>query len=1568
MSNFPNSYDDDTTLPVVNDNITEIGGEAINALRDFAFNTEQYLGIGANGTMPSLATRLGVSINPDGTINPSAIASLGLVTLPITQDQISNTAAIPESKLSLNHSTQSLFNYISDLSNGVNTALGWISTTGIQLEPHLIGAIYRHSLDQIDVSHDPVNFPFLNNKFRVARNNGESYLLINDINNELLAHQWADGSPFGTIQNVTTNNGSVYPSNYAHLASGIFLQSSVFSTVPQTANNLQLFAEFVDSSSLLLLGSRIQNLYANGISRNSRSSSLSMDGYGQSVVPFTMATTFLRKTGSVNQPVDDINQGDDIVQFTPTPNDGYVFASQFAAINVGDILRVNYGTVEVAFIILEKKYISNTNTYIIRINGKNLLYTTTALASVNRPLFNNNKYGVLAMAPVSITGFTSEPSLIIGAPRGAQALGVNFDATLFDNSHYLLYLALYPTGSPQDGYLILPPVDVTGNQGATPGQYTLGSIVAATNAAFRAPGYNYRFIAFQYQGEFGIMLADSYNNASFSILSVVIDSFGVPSATATAIAFPLNVVGVLPSTSNTTPDPLGFGPMGAGIASPPYQASYASSAMATQPTKLFVPLKRNNYYVDGVEKEQMSLDVGQTIDGYGDGYWVATVTNVNPVGGNRVEVTYSIPLDLSTSQLKIGKTLVVQSLNDGGTFPNDFGRFIIDNINFECGASNFTLITVYDAVHGTGVSPAPVLGVGSEVGLYFNSSSVSFTAETATDFNVVSPFKRYFEVFIDEDADTFTHERGRFYLGTFLSNLNSPPSGIFLLGNTHFSANLNLVAISPKLQGYRFGNITKITLNLTSFDPVSGIYTGYLCSWNNSGPMTNLGPLTTGKQGQPTRFYDETNVDYIDFNLDFSSTILSFTSQAIDIQLFPSLALDEQVMIIGGCQTNDTSQVVSNLTDLRQFGNISEEQLTTSALDYIAAPTKLLHENGIIRGFDLVALPTPTFTALTGTFGVVNNSVTVSATNSQLGIVNVGSIVSFGSQVGVNYVVSAISLAGTSITLSTVYSGTTNTTTPATLASVFPNNIIFDGGEAIINGKIVQVNNQSIVVPIVQELISPFSGKIPNGVITWFVCINDEGEFQLIASTDFDPASSFASTYLANGSETRLFYVISPNSGAAPAYPIRATYFADLVQNQKDLVPIGVITATVTAPGTIYSLTSVTFDDARRFVYNGYNGLDQPLVFGAEASFRSFDSINTWLNQLTNLQSAIDGNNSIALKVIVKGNITLSSPINLDYGQLVTFEGDSGYFTITSKRGITLGSNVKFRNLIFNYTFNPVGDGTYVTANLANPANAAIYCEVDPVDGNKNLGFYDCVFISSNQYRYAFIGFDFAASTCYAENVEIIGNRFETSFAADDKLAVVTFSGPGVSPTTSNGARLNNCVIERNFCNKNQMFLLASPLVGSNILDLIAATNTRIIGNTCGAINVMIKQDYPLNLPNVNFDADKSAGVIISENTCKYIYSGFANGSLTDSGNVRAINDIQGTFNLITGPLTITDNTLSFIHTGVRVTGESFFGVSQIIIRGNRLVAYNLAYLTPYFNNVVQTSSLAIIVDKVIGN
>ena len=292
---------------------------------------------------------------------------------------------------------------------------------------------------------------------------------------------------------------------------------------------------------------------------------------------------------------------------------------------------------------------------------------------VTKSLYNNHKEGVLALSAANnpISG-----SLIVSNPRGASAVGVGFTPDQLDNSHYLLYLVIYPTGNPANG-TVLPAIDVTGNAGITSGSYTLTSVVEATNNAFRQVGYNYRFTAFQYNGSFGIMLSDSYNNVGFSIISGVVNSGGSYDQTGTQTTYPNNVLDLFPTTGQTGSDALGIGPANANIASPTYQTSYPSAEASQLPTKLFLPLKRNNFYVNGVEIEKLNLDVDQLLDTYGDGFWTATVIaqNVFPSPSGRVQTTYRVMLDLATSGLKAGKTLVVQSLGSGTL--TDFGRFVI---------------------------------------------------------------------------------------------------------------------------------------------------------------------------------------------------------------------------------------------------------------------------------------------------------------------------------------------------------------------------------------------------------------------------------------------------------------------------------------------------------------------------------------------------------------------------------------------------------------------------------------------------------------------------------------------------------------------------------------------------------------------------------------------------------------------------------------------------------------------------------------------------------------------------
>ncbi len=158
---------------------------------------------------------------------------------------------------------------------------------------------------------------------------------------------------------------------------------------------------------------------------------------------------------------------------------------------------------------------------------------------------------------------------------------------------------------------------------------------------------------------------------------------------------------------------------------------------------------------------------------------------------------------------------------------------------------------------------------------------------------------------------------------------------------------INIYQVSPKLRGYTHGGIKKITLVVTEYATLTGSFEGYLCNYDGYTESTP-GPVTVGKRGAPVRFYDETNIDYIDMVFNFTDTLTAFTAtKYMDIQLFSTLSLDQEVALLGTCQVNDSTKTITYLRDARQFGNTSEVQLSTSALDYISAPTALLNDNGI---------------------------------------------------------------------------------------------------------------------------------------------------------------------------------------------------------------------------------------------------------------------------------------------------------------------------------------------------------------------------------------------------------------------------------------------------------------------------------------------------------------------------------------------------------------------------------------------------------------------------------------------
>jgi hypothetical protein len=1613
MSDFPIKLDDDATLPPVNDNIQDIGAEAINALRDAVFNIEQYLGLDGPGTTDSLAARIGVSLDLSGSIKPSAITSLGLVTLPITNDQIADSAEIPEYKLKLDHRTQDLFNYILDLSKNVNTALGWISLTGVKLEPHLNGFIYRHTLNQIDVSISSTDF--LKNRFNNLRNNHDSYTVIDDLNDEVLNHQFADGTGNST-QLISTIGGSNYPSNYAHTSSGIWLNTSRFSVIPQTATDLQQFADFIDSSSIFLYGTRIQNLYTNGISRSSRSSSLTADGYGIAVIPSTIAIAYLLNTGSSSFPIDDIDIGDDIIELKPTASEmsSNSFDEKFSLVKIGDVIKINYGTVEVSFIIKEKKYIQNggNKKYVVRINGKNLFYTTNALIRIDRPLFNNNKHGVLAISPVNNV-FSEIPSLIIGSPYGAQVLGIGFNPDQLNTTHYLMYLALYTTGNPQDGFTILPAIDVTGNRGVTPGSYTLDSVVEATNNAFRQAGFNYRFIAFSHQGEFGIMLADSYGNAGFSILSAVVADDGTYDSSATGVSFPNNVIDVFPTAGMGTIDPLGFGINGANFASPEYKTSYGSAEAALIPTKIFLPLKRNNFYVNGIEKDKLALDIDQLIDGYGDGYWNAAVQAINifPGPNGRVQVTYRIHLDLSTSGLKVGKTLVVQPTNQTGLV--DFGRYIIQDITFnipDCADCSpvipnniYTDITVYDAVHATGVSPTATLAIDSLVRIYFNAGSVSFNRESATDFNSVQPFKRHFEVYVDQNGNTFTHERARINAGGSTFNVNGIPLRTF-----SELSKLNIIKVSSKLRGYQFGSVNKITLHVTDFNDITGTFIANLVSYDGS-TSTHNGPTTLGKVGQTTRFYDETNIDYIDIIFDNNVAIAGFSDQYIDFQLFPTLSLDEEIMLLGTCQVNDVTNVVNLIKDERQFGNTSEKDFSTSALGFISLPEKLLHSNGVIRGFDLqdpdiLTNPNSNQIYLNGGLVLVNGKfISVNSETVIIPIVkeNFGTLNDINWLVCINdkgeyqpiplldfdqwlstptdsnrrfqaiNVVNGLNYYIDASTFSDVVNKRKDLTPLYIVASTVTVSVTPVVSMTITDAR-KYVNDADSSLPLtLTSAEAQGNFKKPESILNWIKYNNQFNGTAFIKGANAGNATIDATMYLDFANSV----VIDGKNDALLTMNGTVILGSNLTFKNLDIVFNGSTVILDGVKNLIFDNCNITVNvpstsPPNNIIFSIINGdnvviKDSSLIvqyaslYDSSQTFRgSVFYLNNTINfKLTN--TIVTANYVISAGVVTPGDVftLVNSPICYITDSII-----SGNFN--KLVDITNSNFFKLTNAIVTSIYNPNAGGTadsyngvsYDPLDLVNSGQGYIHGNVTTVLDSiiiDNVVFNYTPSINSND-RYSFINFELSTIFSVLSELQVTNckfNNLNVSGVKDDTRAAISIinnaspvAAPAIQPT------LLNAVISGNYCNKNQAIVVTSvSRFGVMLFPGITTQNCLISNNVCGTIGYLVGSETKIISlsPVVNAFNDKITGLTISNNSCHYIANLDSTGKYFLMSKVSTTSPFTGTtvnqVNYSTGNVDIVNNKCSWIHTGLAYEENS-----TLRILNNTLSAYDGVYLVNY--------------------
>ena len=988
--------------------------------------------------------------------------------------------------------------------------------------------------------------------------------------------------------------------------------------------------------------------------------------------------------------------------------------------------------------------------------------------------------------------------------------------------------------------------------------------------------------------------------------------------------------------------------------------AYGSIPAALVATRLFVPLKRNNYYVNGNERETFPLDVSQAEDSYGDGYWVATIGDVSPNAGppGVVTVTYNIPLDLSASGLKAGKTVVIQPLLNNYGLVN-YGRYIIQSVNFTPCTPVETQITVFDAVHAQGGSPFPVAPIGSQVGLYLDAGSVSFDMETATDFSpITSNFKRHFEVYIDQNGETFTHERGRFSL-----NGNITVNGQNLYTSTTALAQMDLVRISPKLRGYSFGPLTKITLYIASLDPVGGFYTGNLASYDGA-TYTRPGPTVTGRIGEVVRFYDETNIDYIDVFFSTTNSLPTLSGAYVDVQLLPSLALDENIMILASCQHNTAANAITQLQDLRQFGNTSEEQFTTSALEYIAAPARHLNFNGVIRGFDLpanqstgVAYGYGVQLSFTGGLALVNGNLI--AIDDQAFIIPPLQEIYLSVAYPINYalcvndendLVTVVltdydAITGTPnvpnrvVRVNNPVSSTTYTVDSCTFSYLLNNRkdltVLYVVSSAVTgsgSGTATTVTNTRDVRRNVKDSDSSIPAVVTND--------NSQGNFEtLIAAFNW---ISFNTTYQ-NTVYVKGISSINSNISFSPSQlnVLGGGAAAAITFNEN-----------VVANNTTFTNVNLNFFGAGSLTSNSCNFIGLTAVFTTTTTITNATFNNC---TLTFAQGAILTNVTFnnCTVIFTTGTFTTQNVVfnTCSITQYVTFPSGVGIsiidsqVTVNTTRAFELGSNYTFEGSTFIWTV-PT-DGSYVTTDLINTGNAMFHSSLGANANITNLKVRDCIFnvaLNSGVNRYGFFSFQFTDPTAYIQNIDISSNRFLTTApsGSNDVRAVISFNSMlaitpvgqtntsiGKSPTMF-GVTVNN-----NFCNYDQMIaitsarLLIGPGFNTVVGPLVSTVDCQISGNTCGTIGFITASTLPLDASNSVANGlirDRSPGLTIEKNSCKFItnldnFGQYITYRLTypDNGGNASRHDLV---TVSTGPATISNNTANWIQVGSGGYGE----------------------------------------------
>lgn len=258
---YPNQIDTPSELPIVRDNIFEIGSDAINSLRSAIIQIEKTLGVNPQGAVGlTVGERISQSMDSSGNLKQEALDAAGFIHGPVSDDQIAVTAAIRESKLKLNFPTQILQSQISIVSGMIDEIQAQIESISSTLSAHINPlATGRHSATAISTVEISNTSSAIGAKLLAAST-------VQDILDDIFA------------SHINYDGSGISSSNNSHSADQIYFDKSQDSNV--TSDDVQ--GAISDISDLIGFGvvEHQDLLHSNGFARSSVMSDRNDSTYG----------------------------------------------------------------------------------------------------------------------------------------------------------------------------------------------------------------------------------------------------------------------------------------------------------------------------------------------------------------------------------------------------------------------------------------------------------------------------------------------------------------------------------------------------------------------------------------------------------------------------------------------------------------------------------------------------------------------------------------------------------------------------------------------------------------------------------------------------------------------------------------------------------------------------------------------------------------------------------------------------------------------------------------------------------------------------------------------------------------------------------------------------------------------------------------------------------------------------------------------------------------------------------------------------------------------------------------